>query len=58
MMADDDDLRGSVTFNVSDEELIAPVDIGWDVTAARDTIPTSEHRIRQTPHLRTPNGHS
>lgn len=25
-------LRGSVTFNVSDEELIEPLDIAWDAT--------------------------
>jgi prevent-host-death family protein len=25
-----EDLRGSVTFNVSDEELILPLDVGWD----------------------------
>ena len=27
---DDVSLRGSVTYNVSDEELIAPIDVEWD----------------------------
>jgi prevent-host-death family protein len=26
-------LRGSVAFNVSDEELIEPLDVGWDATS-------------------------
>ncbi|HEV3318548.1 MAG TPA: type II toxin-antitoxin system Phd/YefM family antitoxin [Solirubrobacteraceae bacterium] len=26
-------LRGSVTFNVPDEDLIAPLDIDWDATS-------------------------
>jgi hypothetical protein len=57
MMADDDDLRGSVTFNVSDAEL-EPLDIAWDITAEGDTIPTSEHRIRKPPRSEEPHGHS
>jgi prevent-host-death family protein len=28
-----DSLRGSVTFNVPDEELIEPVDIAWDAAS-------------------------
>jgi prevent-host-death family protein len=27
-------LRGSVTFNVSDDELVEPLDIAWNATAA------------------------
>jgi antitoxin (DNA-binding transcriptional repressor) of toxin-antitoxin stability system len=27
-------LLGSVTFNVSDEELLQPLDIGWDAISA------------------------
>lgn len=27
-------LRGSVTFNVSDEELLEPLDVEWDVASA------------------------
>jgi prevent-host-death family protein len=27
------DLRGSVTFNVTDEDLIGPLDLEWDATA-------------------------
>jgi prevent-host-death family protein len=27
-------LRGSVTFNVSDEELVGPLDIAWDAEQA------------------------
>jgi hypothetical protein len=27
-------LRGSVTFNVSDEELVQPLDVEWDATTA------------------------
>ena len=26
-------LRGSVTFNVSDEELVEPIDVSWDSTS-------------------------
>jgi len=26
-------LRGSVTFNVSDEELVEPIDVNWDSTS-------------------------
>jgi hypothetical protein len=59
MMPDDDNLRGSVTFNVSDEELIQPIDIEWDATAARDTIPTLEHGIRiKPPGSKEPHGHN
>jgi antitoxin (DNA-binding transcriptional repressor) of toxin-antitoxin stability system len=28
--AEPESLRNSVTFNVSDEELVEPLDIGWD----------------------------
>lgn len=27
-------LRGSVTFNVSDEKLVEPLDVGWDASTA------------------------
>jgi len=53
-----DNLRGSVIFDVSDEELIEPIDIGWDATLEPDTIPTSEHRIRKRPGSEEPHGHS
>jgi prevent-host-death family protein len=29
----DASLRGTVTYNVSDEELIAPIDVEWDADA-------------------------
>jgi hypothetical protein len=57
MMLADDNLRGSAAFDVSDEELIQPIDIEWDATAARDTIPTSEHWIRKPPGSKEPHGH-
>jgi hypothetical protein len=58
MMTNNDDLRGSMIFNVSDEELTEPLDIAWDVTAEDDTIPTSEHRILKLPRSEEPHGHS
>jgi prevent-host-death family protein len=29
-----DSLRGSITFNVSDDELVAPLDVEWDAADA------------------------
>jgi prevent-host-death family protein len=31
--AEPESLRGSVTFNVTEEELIEPVDVNWDSTS-------------------------
>jgi hypothetical protein len=58
MTPDKDSLRGSVTFNISDEELIEPIDIDWEVTIGDDTIPSSEHRIRKPTRSEEPHGHS
>jgi len=33
-IAEPESLQGSVTFNVSDDELIEPLDIKWDATTA------------------------
>jgi prevent-host-death family protein len=34
---DEASLRGTVTYNVSDEELIAPVDVDWEAAARPGT---------------------
>jgi hypothetical protein len=49
--------RGPVAFNVSDEEIIEPIDIEWAADGGLDTIPTPEHRIRQGMSSEEPHGH-
>jgi hypothetical protein len=46
-----------VTFNVSDDELVEPLDIAWDAGARLDTIPSVEHGIRTKPRREEPHGH-
>ncbi len=50
-------LRDSVTFNVSDDELVQPLDSAWDAGARLDTIPSAQHGIRTKPRSEEPHGH-
>jgi hypothetical protein len=50
-------LRGSVAIDVSDDELVKPLDIAWDADAGLDTIPSAEHGIRTKPRREEPHGH-
>jgi hypothetical protein len=52
-----DSLRGSVTFNASDDEFLAPLEIAWDAGAGLDTIPSAQHGIRTKPRSEEPHGH-
>jgi hypothetical protein len=56
-MSAPESLRGSVTFNVADDELVKPLDIAWDADAGLDTIPSAAHGIRTKPRSEEPHGH-
>jgi hypothetical protein len=50
-------LRGSVTFDLADDEIVEPLEIAWDFDAGLDTIPSAEHGIRTKPRHEELHGH-